>query len=136
MRGIVIRGDGGHARRRLHFGRIDDAVRDHEGLAFSRQANRSDDAARDGDREIGDIRAIDEQTGMKNYIANERAGIMTSAQHVRRLFTRSIELGRSYGRTTTVLGRTLPGIVPCQLWQDLAQMPAERTVALVIFEYF
>lgn len=42
--------------------------------------------------------AVDEETGLKNYIANENAGIMTSAQHVRNLFTRCIELGRSYGR--------------------------------------
>ncbi|KAL2178775.1 heterokaryon incompatibility protein Het-C-domain-containing protein [Thermothelomyces heterothallicus CBS 202.75] len=43
--------------------------------------------------------AIDEETGMKNYIANENVGIMTSAKHVRRLFTKCIELGRSYGRS-------------------------------------
>ncbi|KAF2968083.1 hypothetical protein GQX73_g5528 [Xylaria multiplex] len=40
--------------------------------------------------------AIDEETGMKNYIANERVDIMTSALHVRRLFGKSIELIRSY----------------------------------------
>ncbi|KAI1378520.1 Het-C-domain-containing protein [Hypoxylon crocopeplum] len=40
--------------------------------------------------------AIDPETGMKNYIANERARIMTSALHVRRLFSRCIELARSY----------------------------------------
>ncbi|KAG9235947.1 heterokaryon incompatibility protein Het-C-domain-containing protein [Amylocarpus encephaloides] len=43
--------------------------------------------------------AIDPETGLKNYIANERAGIMTSALHVRRLFTECVRLGRSYGRT-------------------------------------
>ena len=43
--------------------------------------------------------AIDPNTGLKNYIANERAGIMTSALHVRKLFGRSIELGRSYARS-------------------------------------
>ncbi|KAK4044472.1 heterokaryon incompatibility protein Het-C-domain-containing protein [Parachaetomium inaequale] len=43
--------------------------------------------------------AIDEETGMKNYIANEKLGIMTSAKHVRRLFTECIRLGRSYGRS-------------------------------------
>jgi hypothetical protein len=41
---------------------------------------------------------IDEETGMKNYIANERANIMTSALHVRRLFSKCIELGRNYQR--------------------------------------
>jgi hypothetical protein len=43
--------------------------------------------------------AVDSQTGMKNYIANEGAGIMTSAQHVRNLFTKCIDLGRSYARS-------------------------------------
>ncbi|KAK4132560.1 Het-C-domain-containing protein [Trichocladium antarcticum] len=43
--------------------------------------------------------AIDEETGMKNYVANENAGIMNSALHVRRLFTKCIDLGRSYGRS-------------------------------------
>lgn len=40
--------------------------------------------------------SIDAESGMKNYIANERAGIMTSAKHVRNLFSRCIELGRNY----------------------------------------
>lgn len=43
--------------------------------------------------------AIDEETGMKNYIANERLDIMTSALHVRRLFTKCIELGRRYSQS-------------------------------------
>lgn len=43
--------------------------------------------------------AIDEETGMKNYIANERVNIMTSALHVRRLFTKCIELGRRYSQS-------------------------------------
>lgn len=42
--------------------------------------------------------AVDEETGMKNYIANENANIMTSALHVRRLFTKCVELGRRYQR--------------------------------------
>ncbi len=40
--------------------------------------------------------AIDPETGMKNYIANERAGIMTSAKLVRQLFTSCIQHGRRY----------------------------------------
>jgi len=43
--------------------------------------------------------AIDEQTGLKNYIANERVGIMTSAKHLRNLFGASIQLGRSFARS-------------------------------------
>ncbi|CCU81419.1 NIMA-interacting protein TinC [Blumeria hordei DH14] len=43
--------------------------------------------------------AIDPKTGMKNYIANERVNIMTSALHVRKIFVESVRLGRSYART-------------------------------------
>lgn len=41
---------------------------------------------------------IDRESGMKNYIANEQAGIMTSAAHIRNLFARCIELARGYSR--------------------------------------
>jgi hypothetical protein len=41
---------------------------------------------------------IDENTGLKNYIANEGIRIDTSAGLVRRLFGRSIQLGRQYAR--------------------------------------
>lgn len=40
--------------------------------------------------------SIDERSGMKRYIAAESDNIMTSAKHVRALFTRCVELGRSY----------------------------------------
>ncbi|KAL7786399.1 heterokaryon incompatibility protein Het-C domain-containing protein [Trichoderma ceciliae] len=43
--------------------------------------------------------SIDPETGMKNYIANEQAGIMTSARHVRNLFGRCLELARQYKRS-------------------------------------
>ncbi|KEZ42324.1 hypothetical protein SAPIO_CDS5488 [Scedosporium apiospermum] len=43
--------------------------------------------------------AIDPDTGMKNYIANERIGITTSAGLVRDLLTRCVRLGRSYARS-------------------------------------
>ena len=39
--------------------------------------------------------------------------------------------GRSYGRASCVFGRTLPGIVECELWQTLARQPAVPTAALV-----
>lgn len=41
---------------------------------------------------------IDERLGMKTYIASEGQGFMTSAEHVRKLFSRCVELGRSYSR--------------------------------------
>lgn len=43
--------------------------------------------------------AIDEETGLKNYIANEGARITTSAGLVRNLFGRAIQLGRQYNRS-------------------------------------
>ena len=42
--------------------------------------------------------AVDEETGLKNYIANERARITTSAGLVRDLFGRAIQLGRQFSR--------------------------------------
>ncbi|KAI0171659.1 heterokaryon incompatibility protein Het-C-domain-containing protein [Pestalotiopsis sp. NC0098] len=42
--------------------------------------------------------AVDERTGLKNYIANEDVNIMTTALHIRKLFGRCIELGRSYNQ--------------------------------------
>lgn len=40
--------------------------------------------------------SIDPETGMKNYIANERAGIMTSAHYAKEKLGRCIEYGRRY----------------------------------------
>lgn len=40
--------------------------------------------------------AIDPQTGMKNYIANERGGWATSAGYIKYSFARSIHFGRMY----------------------------------------
>ena len=40
--------------------------------------------------------------------------------------------GRSYGTWSRVLGRSLPGISNCRLWNDLEQQPiADRTTALL-----
>jgi hypothetical protein len=39
--------------------------------------------------------------------------------------------GRSYGLRSRVLGRELPGITVCGLWDELAVRPAARTAALV-----
>lgn len=39
---------------------------------------------------------VDQQTGMKNYIANENLGIATSAGYIKHSFTRSIHFGRLY----------------------------------------
>ncbi|KAL4945984.1 hypothetical protein BDV06DRAFT_183823 [Aspergillus oleicola] len=49
----------------------------------------------DEEREL----AIDPRTGLKNYIANEHIDIATSAALVRRVFRRSVELGRRYARS-------------------------------------
>lgn len=42
--------------------------------------------------------SINPETGLKTYIASEDAGCETSAALVRRLFEKSIELGRRYNR--------------------------------------
>ena len=39
---------------------------------------------------------VDPDTGMKNYIANERIGIATSVGYIKHSFTRSIHFGRVY----------------------------------------
>ncbi|KKK27363.1 hypothetical protein ARAM_006669, partial [Aspergillus rambellii] len=49
----------------------------------------------DEEREL----AIDPRTGLKNYIANECIDIATSADLVRRMFRRSVQLGRQYARS-------------------------------------
>jgi hypothetical protein len=43
----------------------------------------------------------------------------------------AIGLGRSYGTRSTMLGRSLPGILQCGLWEDLEQRPPMPTAALV-----
>ena len=60
---------------------------------------------------------------MKNYIANEGAGIMTSSEHTKKLFSRSIELARSGNKADLyealrLLGtglHCLEGLSPLQL---------------------
>ncbi|KAB8266651.1 heterokaryon incompatibility protein Het-C-domain-containing protein [Aspergillus minisclerotigenes] len=42
---------------------------------------------------------VDSMTGLKNYIATEGVGIATSAGLVRRVFCRSIQLGRQYAKS-------------------------------------
>ncbi|RDA90761.1 hypothetical protein CP533_2960 [Ophiocordyceps camponoti-saundersi (nom. inval.)] len=75
--------------------RPEDHIDNPKGYADNQDARQYDRRLRgpvDERREL----SIDPATGMKNYIANEHAGIMTSAQHVRRLFGGCIELGRRY----------------------------------------
>jgi hypothetical protein len=39
--------------------------------------------------------------------------------------------GRSYGRTSCVFGRSLPGILECGLWDELSRRPPLPTAALI-----
>ncbi|TLD26790.1 hypothetical protein PspLS_04538 [Pyricularia sp. CBS 133598] len=82
---------------RLGCYRPEDHIDNPKNYADNVDARQYDERLR-GPVDEGTELAVDEETGLKNYIANENAGIMTSAQHVRHLFTRCIELGRSYGR--------------------------------------
>lgn len=43
----------------------------------------------------------------------------------------ALGLGRSYGGRSRVLARTLPSILECGLWRDLAALPPARTRGLV-----
>ncbi|KAH7273530.1 heterokaryon incompatibility protein Het-C-domain-containing protein [Fusarium solani] len=69
-----------------------DNPKDYAENVDARQYDRRLRGPIDEEREL----SVDPETGMKNYIANERAGIMTSAKLVRRLFGGMIELGRRY----------------------------------------
>ncbi|KAG8415672.1 hypothetical protein J3458_009497 [Metarhizium acridum] len=80
---------------RLGCYRPEDHIDNPKNYADNQDARQYDRRLRgpiDESREL----SIDPESGMKNYIANERAGIMTSAKHVRNLFGRCIELGRNY----------------------------------------
>ncbi|GKT43193.1 uncharacterized protein ColSpa_03374 [Colletotrichum spaethianum] len=82
---------------RLGCYRPEDHIDNPKNYADNEDARRYDSRLRgpvDENVELG----IDRETGMKNYIANEQAGIMTSAAHVRSLFSRCIELARGYSR--------------------------------------
>lgn len=80
---------------RLGCYRPEDHIDNPKNYADNQDARQYDSRLRgpiDESREL----SIDPESGMKNYIANERADIMTSAKHVRNLFGRCIELGRNY----------------------------------------
>jgi hypothetical protein len=59
----------------------------------------------------------------------------TVVETAARLWGRPLDLlaaighGRSYGMTSRVMGRVLPGILQCGLWDDLARRPPAETAA-------
>jgi hypothetical protein len=69
--------------------------------------------------------------------SNLARGISTIVQIARRMVGGPIEFliamghGRSYGRRSTVLGRSLPGITECGLWEVLHRHDGRTTYALV-----
>ena len=69
--------------------------------------------------------------------SNLTKGISTVLETASRLWGRPLAVfgalghGRSYGRTSSILGRQLPGILECGLWDDLARWPTVPTAALV-----
>ncbi|KAG5930241.1 hypothetical protein E4U53_002282 [Claviceps sorghi] len=80
---------------RLGCYRPEDHIDNPKNYADNQDARQYDARLR-GPIDEGRELAIDPASGMKNYIANDGAGIMTSSKHVRDLFTRCIELGRKY----------------------------------------
>jgi hypothetical protein len=69
--------------------------------------------------------------------SNLTRGISTVVETARRVCGSPLEIltalghGRSYGMTSSVLGRRLPGILQCGLWDALAALPPAPTAALV-----
>jgi hypothetical protein len=69
--------------------------------------------------------------------SNVERGIATVVSVARNVFPGPIEYflacghGRSYGMESSVLGRRLPGIAPCELWPALADRPPLPTVAVL-----
>jgi len=80
---------------RLGCYRPEDHIDNPKDYAENVDARQYDERLRgpiDEEREL----SVDPETGMKNYIANERARCMTSARHIKKLFTGTIELARRY----------------------------------------
>ncbi len=69
--------------------------------------------------------------------SNLTRGISTVLETACRIWGRPLEVfsawghGRSYGRDSTILGRQLPSILECGLWQELARRPKRPTAGLV-----
>jgi hypothetical protein len=65
-------------------------------------------------------RGISTAVETAQIIWNEPLSVLVAAGH-----------GRSYGMTTSVMGRKLPGILECGLWRDLAAAPPGPTAVLL-----
>ena len=69
--------------------------------------------------------------------SNLTRGMATSLKTVQTIWPQPIEmlvaagLGRSYGLTSRILGRALPSILTCGLWERLEQGPSLPTAALL-----
>jgi len=69
--------------------------------------------------------------------SNLTRGVATVVETSGRMWGRPLEVfaalghGRSYGLESSVLGRRLPGIAGCELWDELARRPKLPTAALV-----
>jgi hypothetical protein len=69
--------------------------------------------------------------------SNLTMSFSTVVETARRTWGEPVEImaamghGRSFGQNSTVLGRKIPGIFPCSLWQDLNRRPPMPTAALV-----
>jgi hypothetical protein len=69
--------------------------------------------------------------------SNLRRSFATVVSVARRTWDEPVDVmaamghGRSYGQDSTVLGRKIPGIFPCALWQDLQRRSPLPTAALI-----
>jgi hypothetical protein len=70
--------------------------------------------------------------------SNAAIGISDAIESGWRTFGQPLDImsamgfGRSYGKRSCVLGRSLVGILDCGLWQDLAERPPTTTTAVVM----
>ena len=69
--------------------------------------------------------------------SNLTRGISTAVETAKTIWGTPLDVmaalghGRSYGKTQRVLGRTLPAIIECGLWQDLDNRPRADTASLI-----
>ena len=69
--------------------------------------------------------------------SNVTRSLATATRTVRHLWNEPVDLmvaaglGRSYGSTSNVLGRKLPGILQCRLWDELNARPPRDTYAVI-----
>lgn len=93
--------------------------------------------ADDGDANLPPARSSAPRRVVLLGASNLTRGISTVVDTARQIWGAPLEIfaalghGRSYGMTSAVLARRLPGILQCGLWDALSALPPAPTAALV-----